>query len=1547
MKKPRRQRKKPTPTFQTFILEPILTPSGLVDAPGDDTPDPSLLTGLFNDLDGDDLTDTPDDFDSDFPEELTPVSFFDSEPPESPFNAGVFTVADSGQVGIDFLYDGGGYKGELAIFSLEGMEVFEPGSEEFIEEAARRALTNSTEGHIVIQDATEGAKFEGKMSWESNFNSGEYKGVKTVEMNPGETFGVMLVPRGTVQQVYDNPDIGGATRPLFSMETINPNEAFHVGQIADVTGDGNTFVMEDLRVDGFTDEDYNDIIFQVRGATAEASLIDEVIDADRDWRFNDTGKALIEYAQAYVEPPSEAFEVADVPTTNQPLVGVIDTGFAENNPDLDYSNITLGRDWVDRDNNPLLTEGEGNEHGTHILGLIAAQRDNDIGVDGINPDAPLWVGRAVGSGEWANSLTEFVDAAIESGQPNAVVNLSMDLTQVDAEDNITTRYEFTPMEREAIEYARQNNVMLVVAAGNDGGVMSALGQASQEFDNIMTVGAAEQFDPDTSAWKGADRTNYSSYGQSLDVVAYGGTTENPQLSLAGEGTSGMAGTSVATAKVTGAVSQVWAANPELSYRQVVEIIRDTATDLGDTGNDAETGAGLLNLTAAVHLAKVTKPKEHSTPALLSPETWSGEGVFTPGERAVQSVNVPPKHRRQYFGWLDSSNPADTFSFQLDKANRFASSLDFPGNLVLRRNGKVIEEGSFEPDASSAPRFMDAGTLEPGNYTLTVDRGSYSKIDQYSLIMNFLEGSVGKEKPVIEWLPAKPVVQPQPTPTPTPTPSPSPEELAAKKRAADKVRAVYEANRQRLGNSRRDIQIFEQAFDGVNMPAVQYFDGGYIIWNGQKAIPYFTGTGNALPDDIDLPSTVKPIWDVVPFSNVTKVPDGRHTYPNMRGSSEYWVDLDGNKNDISLAVRDTVLAHPDLRTTVYRDLGNGRLQQVPLTDINPDDNYINYQDLPAGKYLIKVDVEQSKANLPYEMVVNLDQAGNSGIEAWNINRESVNGQIAGQRIIVSDHVGLPSGDRDLYVFTTDDMETLLQFAVRSQDSDGSEADRQRPLDGDVRVRILDEGGKQIGNPVDSESREPIYGVQWLEPNSKYYVEVTALNGTKTNYDVVLNFDKLKADGRYEFTDLRGEFDYEFSVDGTNRQLYTAIRGNKGSNIPAAYYNSQLYRSVNGQWSKVTPNSTGNAVLRYDSLPQGHYRMEIEPKRFLPGFMRNMPYKFVHNLDQAGGRREDARDLGNIAGWGDDKRTVVKDHVGIPDKELDFYKFKTDNHARVLQLAVRTGHDGTDAGPLDGNLRMRLLDKNGKIVQPKSVVSGKDSGGVIRSHYLKETPWASYDLEPNSEYSVKIEPSEEVDATNYYLVVNAKEKRTVKPPGNVVTNPNPNYIYKESDYLNTLYQDGTGNRISSRRNDGYHNTGRAFDSVGGQANSKVYALVGGEVIEAKNGKEFGNFADWQWGYNGTVAIYNKELNKTFIYWHLAEGSINESLQGKTIAPGTLIGREGNTGYSTGIHTHVEVHNGRANVNMSNPSRPRSPANFGRLHIPTIFQDAVRKGLVKLYR
>ncbi|HEY9828928.1 MAG TPA: S8 family serine peptidase, partial [Stenomitos sp.] len=520
---------------------------------------------------------------------------------DSTFTSGVFTVGAKGEVSFDYLFDGGAYEGQVAIFNLNGMEHFVPGSEEFMHEAANRALSNSNLGHIVMSDATEGARFSGSLPWEGGFNSGEYQGVTTFSMNPGDKFGIMLVPNGTVQQVWDGENCGDV-HPLFSMTTANPNEAFHVGQIADVNGHGNTFVMEDLRMDGHSDKDYNDIIFQVRGATGQAVHLDDVINPDLDWRMTELGEKLMEY----IKPPA-----------NQPLVGFIDSGLSAENLDIDPFHVHFGShsDYVANDGNPLLQPGEGSEHGTHVTGIVAATSGNSIGIDGINDQAPIYVARATGSGQWAQALTDFVDAAKESGQPNAIANLSLDLTQVNPDGSVTTRYEFTPQERGALEYARQNNVLVVVSAGNDGGVMSALGQASQEFDNIITVGAAKPIDlstpvdnsfnkisvgetptldiPDISTdinttdtdslpindypdslipvEQAFDRADYSSYGYGLDLVASGGTIDNPVLSTVRDGVGTMAGTSVATAQVTGAASQVWAANPGLSYRQVIEI----------------------------------------------------------------------------------------------------------------------------------------------------------------------------------------------------------------------------------------------------------------------------------------------------------------------------------------------------------------------------------------------------------------------------------------------------------------------------------------------------------------------------------------------------------------------------------------------------------------------------------------------------------------------------------------------------------------------------------------------------------------------------------------------------------------------------------------------------------------------------------------------------------------------------------------------------------------------------------------------------------------
>jgi pimeloyl-ACP methyl ester carboxylesterase len=207
---------------------------------------------------------------------------------------GVFTINSTGEFTIDFLFDAGGYQSELGIFNLTGMESLNPGSDEYIQEAARRVLSNSTNGYIVVNDDSEGAKFTGELA-EKDRNKGDYQGVKTFSMNPGDNFALMLVPQGKVAEVLDNSVVDDDKRPLFSLASANPENAIQMMQLVEGTVDGGVFGMEDLRLDKNSDTDYNDIIFHVKGAAGKATTFQEV--SSNNWDETEVGKKLIEFAR--------------------------------------------------------------------------------------------------------------------------------------------------------------------------------------------------------------------------------------------------------------------------------------------------------------------------------------------------------------------------------------------------------------------------------------------------------------------------------------------------------------------------------------------------------------------------------------------------------------------------------------------------------------------------------------------------------------------------------------------------------------------------------------------------------------------------------------------------------------------------------------------------------------------------------------------------------------------------------------------------------------------------------------------------------------------------------------------------------------------------------------------------------------------------------------------------------------------------------------------------------------------------------------------------
>jgi hypothetical protein len=209
---------------------------------------------------------------------------------------GAFTVGLAGQVNIEFLADAGSYHGELGLFSLKGMENLQMGSAEFIQESARRILSNSNDGYLAISDSIEGAKFSGNLG-ESDKNDSKFLGDKNFAMTPGDQFAFLLLPNGKIREVIDNSSPSPDKISLFSIATANADKSVHFAQLGQGTAKGATFAVEDVLANQGSDWDYNDMIFQIKGATGKTAALDTFINSNKEWRHTELGKQLIDDAK--------------------------------------------------------------------------------------------------------------------------------------------------------------------------------------------------------------------------------------------------------------------------------------------------------------------------------------------------------------------------------------------------------------------------------------------------------------------------------------------------------------------------------------------------------------------------------------------------------------------------------------------------------------------------------------------------------------------------------------------------------------------------------------------------------------------------------------------------------------------------------------------------------------------------------------------------------------------------------------------------------------------------------------------------------------------------------------------------------------------------------------------------------------------------------------------------------------------------------------------------------------------------------------------------
>jgi subtilisin len=248
----------------------------------------------------------------------------------------------------------------------------------------------------------------------------------------------------------------------------------------------------------------------------------------------------------YGNPPDDAGQGVKV--------GVIDTGIAAE-PDLLIDggfNAVAGENPADFGDN-----GEG--HGTHVAGIIAARGKSPTGIRGLAPAVKLRSYRVFGKGaEGASNfdILKALDRAVEDGCD--LINMS--LGSQGQTDEAT---------HDAIAHARGNGALVIVASGNDDRspvgspandplaiAVSALGRKGTYPPNTVETG-------DVQSPLGKDKKNYitsfSNVGPETDLVGPG----DGVISTFPGGYAVLDGTSMACPAVTGAAAKLLGTRPDI------------------------------------------------------------------------------------------------------------------------------------------------------------------------------------------------------------------------------------------------------------------------------------------------------------------------------------------------------------------------------------------------------------------------------------------------------------------------------------------------------------------------------------------------------------------------------------------------------------------------------------------------------------------------------------------------------------------------------------------------------------------------------------------------------------------------------------------------------------------------------------------------------------------------------------------------------------------------------------------------------------------------
>lgn len=327
------------------------------------------------------------------------------------------------------------------------------------------------------------------------------------------------------------------------------------------------------------------------------------------------------------------------------VVAVIDSGVSNTHPAL-AGQVRDGLDLIASG-----TRGHCDEsgHGTMIAGIIAARVTASSGFHGMAPNAAILPIRVLrdeqrnfddqAPGRIAHAIRWAVDHEAK------VINLSL----------VTER---TPELDAAVRYAQERDVVLVAAAGNDGGGQGGPAPYPAAYPGVIAVAGVDE--------QGA-RVATSTTGDHVDIAAPGSNIHGPAPNGTGYVVKPEGGTSFAAAYVTGTVALLRAYRTDLDAPSVVRRVLRTADDPAG-GWDREVGHGVVNpYWAVTSIAGTAEESPAATAALTVPRAavdplrgvrlaavWSGFAGVVVAAGVLLGVPVLRLGRRR--GWRPGRRP---------------------------------------------------------------------------------------------------------------------------------------------------------------------------------------------------------------------------------------------------------------------------------------------------------------------------------------------------------------------------------------------------------------------------------------------------------------------------------------------------------------------------------------------------------------------------------------------------------------------------------------------------------------------------------------------------------------------------------------------------------------------------------------------------------------------------------------------------------------------------------------------------------------------------